>query len=100
MTGKLLIIARIIFYVLIIRPLLLVLLGFNARHLERLEVRGPHLVAANHNSHLDALVLMSLFKARDIPNIKFVAAKDYFCRTKFLTWFSLNIIGIIPIDRK
>jgi 1-acyl-sn-glycerol-3-phosphate acyltransferase len=76
------------------------LLGFNIRHLERLEVNAPHLIAANHNSHLDALVLMSLFRFRDIAKVKLVAAKDYWCRTPFLTWFSLNIIGVIPIDRR
>lgn len=90
---------RQLFYVLLVRPLLIILLGFNVRHLDRLQVHGPRLIAANHNSHLDALVLMSLFKFRDIPKVKLVAAKDYFCRTLFLTWFSLNIIGIIPIDR-
>ena len=91
---------RYIFYALLVRPALLFLLGFNIRHLERLKAPGPHLIAANHNSHLDALVLISLFKARDLHKVKLVAAKDYWCKTPFLTWFSINIIGIIPIDRK
>jgi 1-acyl-sn-glycerol-3-phosphate acyltransferase len=91
---------RQLFYAILVRPLLLLILGFNVRHIERLKAKGAHLVAANHNSHLDALVLMSLFRFSDIPKIKFVAARDYFCRNKFTTWFSLNIIGIIPIDRK
>lgn len=93
-------ILRQLFYALLIRPFLLLTLGFNVRHIERLKAQGAHLITANHNSHLDALVLMSLFRHSDIPKIKFVAAKDYFCRNKFMTWFSLNIIGIIPIDRK
>ena len=46
------------------------------------------------------MVLMSLFRLKDIHKVKFVAAKDYFCKGAFFTWFSLNIIGIIPIDRK
>mgnify|MGYP006288594313 CR=1 FL=1 len=87
------------FYILIIRPLLLILLGFNVRHLYRLKPQDPHLIAANHNSHLDALALMSLFRFQDIPKVRLVAAKDYWCRTPLLTWFSLNIIGVIPIDR-
>ncbi len=88
------------FYGVIVRPVLVILLGLNVRHLQRLKIDKPRLIAANHNSHLDALVLMSLFKLKDLPKIKVVAAKDYFCRTPFLTWFSINIIGIIPIDRK
>lgn len=91
---------RQIFYAFIVRPILLIMLGFNARNLGRLKANGAHLIAANHNSHLDGLVLMSLFRWEDIPNIKLVAAKDYFCRNKITTWLSLNILGIIPIDRK
>src|SRR5215475_9190280 len=90
---------RQLFYAVLVKPVLLVLLGFNIRHLEYLRIRGPHLIAANHNSHLDALVLMSLFGFREIPKVKLVAAKEYWCRTPLLTWFSLNIIGVIPIDR-
>ncbi len=88
------------FYGVIVRPVLIILLGLNVRNLRRLNIEEPRLIAANHNSHLDALVLMSLFKLRDLPRVKVVAAKDYFCRTPLLTWFSINIIGIIPIDRK
>lgn len=92
--------ARQAFYVVLVRPLLLFLLGFNVRHYERLRADGAHVIAANHNSNLDAMVLMSLFRAADIPKVKLVAARDYWCRNKFLTWFSMNIVGIIPIDRQ
>ncbi len=94
------ILIRQLFYTLLIRPLLLLLLGFNVRHYERLKAKGAHIIAANHNSHLDAMVLMSLFRFHDIPKIKLVAARDYWCRTPLLEWISLNIIGVIPIDRK
>ncbi len=91
---------RQIFYALLVRPFLLLALGLNVRHLDRLKVREGHLIVANHNSHLDALALMSLFKLHDIPKVKLVAAKDYFCRTPLLTWLSLHVLGIIPIDRQ
>ncbi|NBX66979.1 MAG: 1-acyl-sn-glycerol-3-phosphate acyltransferase [Proteobacteria bacterium] len=91
--------ARQIFYVFLIKPLLVLMLGLNVRHMDRLPERGPHVIAANHNSHLDAMVLVSLFRWSDIPKIKLAAAKDYFCRNAFMTWFSLNILGIIPIER-
>lgn len=92
-------ILRYAFYGIIIRPILLIIIGFNVRNADRLKPMGAHLIAANHNSHLDTMVLISLFKLKDLPKIKVVAAKDYFCRNKFMTWFSLNIIGIIPIER-
>jgi 1-acyl-sn-glycerol-3-phosphate acyltransferase len=91
---------RQLFYVVVVRPVLLIVLGFNIRHLERLKAQGPHFIAANHNSHLDALVLMSLFRFADIPRVRLVAARDYWCRTRLMTWFSLNIIGVVPIERK
>ena len=92
---------RFAFYALLVRPVLILLLGFNVRNFERLKILDTaQLIAANHNSHLDALVLMSLIPLSEIHKVKLVAAKDYFCRTPFLTWFSLNIIGVIPIDRK
>lgn len=92
---------RAFFIGFLLRPLLALILGLNIRHLERLRaVPGGHLVAANHNSHLDALVLLSLFNLRDLPMVKVVAAKDYFCRTPLSTWLALHLIGIIPIDRQ
>lgn len=90
---------RYFYYGFLIRPLLLIILGLNVRHLERLEAGPGRLIAANHNSHLDAMVLMSLFRMKDLPKVKVVAARDYFCRTKLREWLSMNIIGIIPIDR-
>jgi 1-acyl-sn-glycerol-3-phosphate acyltransferase len=90
---------RSLFFALIVRPLCLVVLGINLRHRERLPQKGPAIVVANHNSHLDTLVLITLFPLRKLGLLHPVAAQDYFFRNRFLKWFSLKIIGIIPIQR-
>ena len=90
---------RLLFFVLIVRPLVLIVLGMNVRNLNRLPQDGPAIIVANHNSHLDTLILMSLFPLRLLHKIRPVAAEDYFLRNRLLGWFALNVIRIIPIKR-
>jgi len=91
---------RLVFFALIARPIALIVLGLNARYRERLPVSGPAIIAANHNSHLDTLVLLSLFPLKLLPKLRPVAAADYFTVNPLLAWFSLNVIGILPIKRE
>lgn len=91
---------RLLFFAIVVRPILLVVLGLNVRRRERLPRSGPAIIVANHNSHLDALVLMSLFPLRVLRQVRPVAAQDYFFRSRLLRWFSLKIIGILPLERQ
>lgn len=91
---------RILFFLIIVRPLAAFLLGMNIRSWHNLPRKGPAIVIANHNSHLDAVVLMSLFPLKSLGKIHPIAAADYFLANRFLKWFSTKIIGIIPFKRK
>jgi 1-acyl-sn-glycerol-3-phosphate acyltransferase len=89
----------VLFFALLVKPVIFIVLGLNLRHRERLPLKGPAVVAANHNSHLDGIVLMGLYPLRILHRLRPVAAADYFLSNKWLAWFTLNVIGIVPLDR-
>jgi 1-acyl-sn-glycerol-3-phosphate acyltransferase len=93
-------IPRILFTLCIVWPVIWLWLGLRVKHRARLPKRGPAIVVANHNSHMDVFALLSLFPLRRQWEMHPVAAADYFLRNKRMAWFTLNILNVIPISRK
>ncbi len=91
---------KLLFFALVVRPLSWVVIGLNLHRPERLPRQGPAVVVANHNSHLDTLVLMSLFPLRLLPRVRPVAAADYFFSTPLRAAFARRLLGAVPVARR
>ena len=91
---------RWLFFAAVVRPLVFFFLGLKVRGYEHLPTQGPALVVANHNSHLDTVVLMSIFPLSSLPDLRAAAAADYWDSGGFKAWFARKIIGIVPVIRK
>lgn len=90
---------QILFYILVVKPILLIILGVNVFNAKNLPQDRQFIMIANHNSHLDAIALTNLFPLSQLYQIHPVAAEDYFFSTPLLGWFSSTFLNIIPIPR-
>ena len=90
---------RAAFFIVVVRPVLMLVLGANVRGRDHLPAKGPAIIVANHNSHLDTLTIMAMFPLKMLPRVRPVAAMDYFLKSKTMAWFARAIIGIIPLNR-
>ncbi len=90
---------RVLLFTLAVRPFLALFAGVVLLGGERLPVRGPAIVAANHNSHLDALAIMAMFPIAMLGRLRPVIAGDYFDRSSSVKWLLANLLGVISFDR-
>jgi 1-acyl-sn-glycerol-3-phosphate acyltransferase len=91
---------RLLFFIIVIRIVVLIIIGLRIVNKERLPKSGPAIIVANHNSHLDTMVLMTIFPIKLLDKLRPVAAEDYFLKNPFLAWFSLNILNILSLKRQ
>jgi len=87
------------FQIFFARPVLKWVVGVRYRRLG-LVPDGPCLVVSNHNSHLDAAVLMSMFPLRRLAHVHPVAAADYFGSNWFMSTLAMLLMNGVPISRR
>ena len=90
---------RMAFLLLFARPLARFLTGADVIGREHLPTTGPAIIAANHSSHVDTLLLLTIFPSRLMPKLRPLAAADYFLKGPLMSWFSRNLVGIVPVHR-
>ncbi len=93
------IVALYMFHLFFVRPVVLFVAGTRYRR-RHLVPKGPCIVVANHNSHLDAAVLLTLFPLRRLLRVHPVAAADYFGETWFMRLMAMTMMNAMPIARK
>jgi 1-acyl-sn-glycerol-3-phosphate acyltransferase len=91
-------IALYMFHIGFARPVLRWVVGLRYRR-KSLVPEGPCLVVSNHNSHLDAAILATLFPLKRLPHVHPVAAADYFGSTWLKRTMAMLFMNAMPIER-
>ena len=85
--------------VLIARPIARVFTGADIVGREKLPLKGPAILVANHSSHVDTVLLLTIYPSKALDRVRPAAAADYFLRGRLMSWFSRNILAIVPVAR-
>ncbi len=85
--------------VALFRPLARVFTGADIVGRERLPLKGPAILVANHASHVDTLLLLTIYPSRALDRVRPAAAADYFLKGALMSWFSRSILNIVPVAR-
>lgn len=92
-------IALYAFHIGFVRPVVHWFIGTRFRRRDHIP-EGPCIVVSNHNSHLDAALLMSLYPLRRLKDIHPVAAADYFGTNFIRRTAAMALMNGIPIERQ
>jgi 1-acyl-sn-glycerol-3-phosphate acyltransferase len=92
--------ARVLLVEGVVRPLMTVLAAPIVLGTDRLhDLEGPAVFAANHHSHIDTPLLLSLIPEPWRHHMAIGAAADYFFGNQVTATLSALVIGAIPIER-
>jgi 1-acyl-sn-glycerol-3-phosphate acyltransferase len=91
---------RLLFHLVVLRPVLKLLFGVNVEGRENLAGLEHYIIAANHNSHLDILLLCHILPAAHLLRTHPVAAEDYFARKPLLYRLISYLFRPVWIDRQ
>jgi 1-acyl-sn-glycerol-3-phosphate acyltransferase len=85
--------------VCIARPIARVFTGADIVGREKLPLKGPAILVANHSSHVDTVLLLTIYPSKALDRVRPAAAADYFLKGRLMSWFSRNILAIVPVER-
>ena len=77
-----------------------VIIGVRFIGVRRLFGHKQFVLASNHNSHADAVNIMTAIPSSMLANTHPVAAADYFGRSRFVSFISWLFLNLILIPRK
>jgi 1-acyl-sn-glycerol-3-phosphate acyltransferase len=91
--------SRTLFHALLLRPLLRLLFGVHVQGAAQLDDLDQFVIVANHNSHLDMLLLMSVLPRRHLCTTRPVAAADHFGKSPALSRWMDRLLAPVWVDR-
>jgi len=91
---------RTLFVMLVLRPLLFLFARTRVGGGGHMPAAGPAILAANHNSHLDTLLILCQFPIGAAHLVRPVAATDHFIKSPLSSWFYRHMFGVVAIDRR
>jgi len=86
-------------FAVLVRPFLAFWIGARVIGRENLPVQPPYLLVANHSSHLDTVLILSMLPGARLRELRPVAAADYFMRNGLVFWVTRTFFNILPIPR-
>ena len=93
---------HVFFVAFVLRIFFLVTCSVRVQHRERLPARGPAIIAANHNSHLDALLVLAIAPLSLVCRglVRPVAAHDYWFSSPLRRWVAETLLRAVPVRRQ